>query len=86
MVLHTFETDPDPHPSPHPHVHFTVKAADLDGVRLNPRKADLRRWRDPSEARTVNGRWILSTICRNEAELRRRSGTEGKTVNGEMTF
>lgn len=46
MVLHTFETDPDPHPSPHPHVHLTVKAADLDGVRLNPRKADLQRWRE----------------------------------------
>ncbi|MDF0672835.1 MAG: hypothetical protein P0120_00630 [Nitrospira sp.] len=39
MVLHTFETDPDPHPSPHPHVHLTVKAAGLDGMRLNPRKA-----------------------------------------------
>lgn len=46
MVLHTFETDPDPHPSPHPHVHLTVKAAGLDGARLNPRKADLQRWRE----------------------------------------
>lgn len=46
MVLHTFETDPDPHPSPHPHVHLTVKAAGLDGVRLNPRKADLQRWQE----------------------------------------
>ena len=46
MVLHTFETDPDPKPSPHPHVHLTVKAAGLDGVRLNPRKADLQRWRE----------------------------------------
>ncbi len=46
MVLHTFETDPDLHPSQHPHVHLTVKAAGLDGVRLNPRKADLQRWRE----------------------------------------
>ena len=46
MVLHTFETDPDPTPSPHPHVHLTVKAAGLDGIRLNPRKADLQRWRE----------------------------------------
>ena len=46
MVIHTFETDPDPHPSPHPHVHLTVKAAGLDGMRLNPRKADLQRWRE----------------------------------------
>jgi len=46
MVLHTYETDPDPHPSPHPHVHLTVKAASLDGIRLNPRKPDLQRWRE----------------------------------------
>ncbi|MGB4068989.1 MAG: relaxase/mobilization nuclease domain-containing protein, partial [Nitrospira sp.] len=46
MVLHTFETDPDPHPSQHPHVHLTVKATGLDGGRLNPRKADLQRWRE----------------------------------------
>jgi len=46
MVLHTFETDPDLHPSPHPHVHLTVKAVGLDGMRLNPRKADLQRWRE----------------------------------------
>ncbi len=46
MVLHTFETDPDPNPSRHPHVHLTVKTAGLDGIRLNPRKADLQRWRE----------------------------------------
>jgi hypothetical protein len=46
MVLHTLETDPDPNPSPHPHVHLTVKAVGLDGIRLNPRKADLQRWRE----------------------------------------
>ena len=46
MVLHTYETDPDPHPSQHPHVHLTVKAAGLDGIRLNPRKPDLQRWRE----------------------------------------
>ena len=46
MVLHTFETDPDPNPSRHPHVHLTVKAAGFDGHRLNPRKADLQRWRE----------------------------------------
>lgn len=30
----------------HPHVHLTVKAMDVAGVRLNPRKADLQRWRE----------------------------------------
>jgi hypothetical protein len=46
MALHTFDTDPDAVPSPNPHVHLCVKATGLDGVRLNPRKADLQRWRE----------------------------------------
>lgn len=46
MALHTFDTDPDPTPSRHPHVHLCVKATALDGTRLNPRKADLQRWRE----------------------------------------
>lgn len=37
MVLHTDE--------PHPHVHLIVKAVSEQGVRLNIRKATLRRWR-----------------------------------------
>ena len=31
---------------PHVHAHVTVKAEALNGRRLNPRKADLQRWRD----------------------------------------
>lgn len=30
----------------HTHVHLVVKSADARGARLNPRKADLRRWRE----------------------------------------
>jgi len=30
----------------HPHVHLAVKAVGRDGVRLNPRKADLQHWRE----------------------------------------
>jgi len=30
----------------HPHVHLCVKALGRNGVRLNPRKADLQRWRE----------------------------------------
>jgi len=30
----------------HPHVHLAVKAVGKDGVRLNPRKADLQHWRE----------------------------------------
>jgi hypothetical protein len=37
MVLHTDE--------PHPHVHMVVKAVSEQGVRLNIRKATLRKWR-----------------------------------------
>ncbi len=46
MMLHTFDTDPDPNPSVNPHVHLTVKALSFEGTRLNPRKADLHRWRE----------------------------------------
>jgi hypothetical protein len=38
MVLHTHQANP--------HVHLTVRAEGKDGRRLNPRKADLRRWRE----------------------------------------
>ncbi|CAA9890796.1 Nickase [Candidatus Methylobacter favarea] len=31
---------------PHPHCHLTVKCLGFDGKRLNPRKADLQRWRE----------------------------------------
>lgn len=30
----------------HPHVHLSVKALSNDGIRLNPRKADLQHWRE----------------------------------------
>ena len=38
MVLHTDQA--------HPHVHLVVSAYNLEGTRLNIRKADLRRWRE----------------------------------------
>jgi len=38
MVLHTHQA--------HPHVHLSVRAEGKDGQRLNPRKADLRCWRE----------------------------------------
>ena len=38
-------TVPDDHQA-NPHVHLTVKAESKHGKRLNPRKADLRRWRE----------------------------------------
>ena len=38
MVLHTHQANP--------HLHISVRAEGLDGKRLNPRKEDLRRWRE----------------------------------------
>ena len=38
MVLHLHQANP--------HVHIAVRAEGKDGQRLNPRKADLRRWRE----------------------------------------
>ncbi len=38
MVLHTHQANP--------HVHLAVRAEGKDGRRLNPRKADLLRWRE----------------------------------------
>jgi hypothetical protein len=38
MVLHNHQANP--------HVHISVRAESRDGKRLNPRKADLQRWRE----------------------------------------
>ena len=38
MVLHSHQANP--------HVHLSVRAEGRDGQRLNPRKEDLRRWRE----------------------------------------
>jgi hypothetical protein len=38
MVLHTHQANP--------HVHISVRAEGRDGMRLNPRKEDLHRWRE----------------------------------------
>ena len=46
MVLHSYDTDTNRDPARHPHVHVCVKAVGEDGIRLNPRKHDLQRWRD----------------------------------------
>jgi hypothetical protein len=46
MAYHTPTTDPDPEPPDHPHIHLSVKVQGRDGSRMNPRKADLQRWRE----------------------------------------
>ena len=42
------------HDEKHPHVHLAVKAVSDAGVRLNPRKADLQRWREAFAAHLVD--------------------------------
>jgi len=39
VIAHHIDTD-------HPHAHVTVRAVGFDGKVLNPRKADLQRWRE----------------------------------------
>jgi len=51
LALHTPEADPSRHASLQPHLHLCVKMAGEGGRRLNPRKEDLRRWREDFASR-----------------------------------
>lgn len=46
MAQHTYSNDPNKNPSENPHVHIVVKAVSDNGVRLDPKKADLQKWRE----------------------------------------
>jgi hypothetical protein len=63
MALHVEHKDNRP---VHPHVHLVVKAEhEYGGRRLNPRKADLQRWRERfAEYMTELG--VLSTATRRQ--------------------
>lgn len=79
MVLHTFDTDPDPEPSKHPHVHLCVKATSLDGTRLNPRKADLQRWREGfAEALREHG--VEAAATNRQQRLKQKERGEKQAV------
>jgi hypothetical protein len=64
MVLHDHQANP--------HVHISVRAESRHGKRLNPRKADLHRWRE-TFAEKLRGHGI-------EAEATRQA-TRGRTQN-----
>jgi hypothetical protein len=66
MVLHEHQANP--------HVHLSVKAEGISGKRLNPRKADLNRWRE-TFAEKLRGLGI-------EAEATRQA-TRGENRNYE---
>ena len=75
FAYHTQATDPDPSPPAHPHVHLSVKVDGQDGRRLNPRKADLQRWREGfAEQLRVHG--IEANATSRLARLRLDRGTK----------
>jgi hypothetical protein len=72
MALHEPNSDER---TKNPHVHLCVVAAGEDGRRLNPRKADLRRWRE-SFAETLRERGVDAMATTRRQHLQRQ-GPEG---------
>jgi len=78
MVLHTHQANP--------HVHLSVKAESKHGERLNPRKADLHRWRETLAERLREWgidaeatRQAVRGAVRNYPELwRKKAAEEGR--------
>jgi hypothetical protein len=74
MVLHTHQANP--------HVHLSVRAEGRDGQRLNPRKDDLRRWRETFAERLrgwgieaeASSQVTRGTRHRNERVWERKTG------------
>jgi hypothetical protein len=83
MALHTVDTphfdhDKNDPPSPHPHVHIIVKTEGLDGARLNPRKADLQRWREGfAQALREHG---VEAVATSRAQRLKRSRGDRREV------
>jgi hypothetical protein len=78
LVLHTHQA--------HPHVHLSVKVESKYGERLNPRKADLHRWRETFAERLREwgvdaeaSRQAARGVLRNYPDLwRKRAAEEGR--------
>jgi len=75
MVLHTHQGNP--------HVHLSVKAESKHGQRLNPRKADLHRWRETFAERLREWgvdaeatRQAVRGVARNYPDLWRKKAEE----------
>jgi len=62
FVLHDPATDPDSH---RPHVHLIIRAQGANGKRLNPRKADLVRWRQSFADRLME-RGVAASATRRQ--------------------
>lgn len=63
MVLHDPATDPDSH---RPHVHMIVRAQSRDWRRLQPKKADLARWRQEFADRLME-RGVSASATRRQS-------------------
>ncbi|MEJ8836105.1 relaxase/mobilization nuclease domain-containing protein [Ramlibacter sp. AN1133] len=91
MVLHTHQANP--------HVHLAVRAEGRDGRRLNPRKQDLRRWRevfaeklrgwgieaDASSKLTRGSRHRNQRLWERKARERGRVGERGASADTKLT-
>ncbi len=75
FAYHTQATDPDPDPPAHPHVHLSVKVHGQDGCRLNPRKADLQRWRE-NFAASLRAHGIEANATSRLARLQKNRGAK----------
>jgi len=64
MVLHDHQANP--------HVHLSVRAESMSGQRLNPRKADLQRWRE-TFAEKLRDRGIQAEATRQFVRCANRS-------------
>ncbi|OGA73871.1 conjugal transfer protein TraS [Hydrogenophaga sp.] len=64
MVLHDHQANP--------HVHISVRAESMSGRRLNPRKADLHRWRE-TFAEKLRGYGVAAEATRQAARGQSRS-------------
>ena len=64
MVLHDHQ--------PNPHVHISVRAESKHGKRLNPRKADLHRWRE-TFAEKLRDRGVEAEATRQATRGRNRN-------------
>ena len=67
MVLHDHQANP--------HVHLSVRAESKHGKRLNPRKADLQRWRE-TFAEKLRG-WGIEAEATRQASVARTATTSG---------
>jgi hypothetical protein len=75
FAYHTQATDPDPNPPAHPHVHLSVKVDGQDGRRMNPRKADLQRWREDFAA-SLRAHGIEANATSRLARLQKHRGAK----------